>query len=212
MSRYLSYLLATAIAVLLIAGPVGYSWYWQGQIRNFRTVRDGVLYRSGQLSLDGLKRIIHDYGIRTVITLRDAALPGNPPPDQAEETYCRSEEINYVRIPPRTWWAADGSVPAEKGIRQFLRVMDDPRNYPVLIHCFAGIHRSGAFCAVYRMEYQDWTNAQAIAEMKACGYSHLDDEWDVLGYIEQYRPRKLQPWTDSPGRDPGKSPDAAEPQ
>jgi protein tyrosine/serine phosphatase len=211
MSRYLSYLLGTTIAVLLVAGPVSYSWYWQGRIRNFRTVRDGVLYRSGQLSLGGLKRIIHDYGIRTVVTLRDAALPGHPPPDRDEEEYCKAEEIRYVRIPPRTWWAADGSVPAEKGVREFLRVMDDSRNYPVLIHCFAGIHRSGAFCAVYRMEYENWSNAQAIAEMKACGYSHLDDEWDVLGYIEQYRPRKERPSTDFLDRGLGKSLDAAEP-
>jgi len=209
MARYHSYLLGTALTILLVAGPVGYSWYWQGRIRNFRTVRDDVLYRSGQLSLDGLKRIIHDYGIRTVITLRDAALPGNPPPDRVEEEYCKAQEIHYVRIPPRTWWAADGSVPAEKGIRRFLRVMDDPQNYPVLIHCFAGIHRSGAFCAVYRMEYQHWSNAQAIAEMKTCGYSHLDDEWDVLGYIEQYRPWPRQPLTDLPGSGPGKSVDAA---
>jgi hypothetical protein len=40
------------------------------------------------------------------------------------------------------------------------------------------------------MEYEDWTNAQAIAEMKACGYNTLEDEWDVLGYIEKYQPRK----------------------
>jgi len=59
-----------------------------------------------------------------------------------------------------------------------------------LVHCFAGIHRTGAFCAIYRMEYEGWTNAGAIAEMKACGYNTLEDEWDVLGYIEKYQPRK----------------------
>jgi hypothetical protein len=24
--------------------------------------------------------------------------------------------------------------------------------------------------------------------MRACGYSTLDDEWDILGYLERYRP------------------------
>jgi hypothetical protein len=38
------------------------------------------------------------------------------------------------------------------------------------------------------MEREHWTNAQAIAEMKACGYVNLDDEWDILGYLERYRP------------------------
>ena len=79
--------------------------------RNFHIVREGVLYRSGQISVEGLQRLVHDYQIKTVITLRDAQRPGDPPPDLAEEEWCRKEEILHVRIPPRAWEAADGSVP-----------------------------------------------------------------------------------------------------
>jgi hypothetical protein len=190
MPRYLSYFYGFAIAGLLIGGPIGYAWYQQGHIRNFRVVREGVLYRSGQTSLSGLQRLIHDYGIRTVVTLRDAAKLGDPPPDLPEEEYCKRQDIKYVRITPRYWYAQDGIIPAEEGVRQFLAVMDDQKNNcPVLVHCFAGVHRTGAFCAIYRMEYEHWTNDEAIGEMKACGYSNLDDEWDILGYLEQYRPR-----------------------
>jgi protein tyrosine/serine phosphatase len=185
----LQYLFGTFIALGLFGAPWGFAHFRHSQIRNFHIVRDGVLYRSGQMSISGLKRVIHDYGIKTVVTLRDAYYPGNLPPDLAEQHFCEAEELNYVRITPRTWWASDGSVPAEKGIRQFLEVMDDPANYPVLIHCFAGSHRTGAYCAVYRMEYERWTNAEALAEMKAFGYCNLDDELDILGYLEQYRPR-----------------------
>ena len=42
------------------------------------------------------------------------------------------------------------------------------------------------------MEYEHWSNEQAIAELRACGYRDLDDEWDLLGYLEQYRPRWRQ--------------------
>lgn len=189
MPRFLHYIFAILIAVLLIGGPLGYHWHCRAQIRNFHVVTDRVLFRSGQMSLDGLKRVVHDFGIRTVVTLRDSVSNNDPPPDLTEEEYCKKEEINYYRISPRNWWSADGSVPAEEGMRQFRAVMDDPKNYPVLIHCFAGIHRTGAFCAVYRMEYQHWTNSQAIEEMRRCGYHNIDDEWDLLGYLEQYTPR-----------------------
>jgi len=27
--------------------------------------------------------------------------------------------------------------------------------------------------------------------MKACGYDNLDEEWDILGYLENYRPEKI---------------------
>jgi protein tyrosine/serine phosphatase len=189
MPRFLRIVFGLCIAVLIVGGPVVYATYRQSMMRNFRLVREGVLYRSGQMSLAGLKLAVHDYGIKTVITLRDAAYPGDPPPDLAEEKYCQVEEINYCRISPRTWWAPDGSVPAEEGVKRFRAIMDNPDNYPVLIHCFAGIHRTGAFCAVYRMEYEHWTNEQAIGEMRAYGYRDLDDEWDLLGYLEQYQPR-----------------------
>jgi hypothetical protein len=107
----------------------------------------------------------------------------------AEELFCRDRGINHVRIRPRLWTLSSGAAPADQGVKRFLSVMDDTANYPVLIHCFAGIHRTGSFCAIYRMEYEGWSNARAIAEMKHCGYRNLDDEPDVLGYLSNYRPR-----------------------
>jgi tyrosine-protein phosphatase SIW14 len=192
MPRFLPPALSVLTALLVLGAPLGYAYHRQTQMRNLHAVRPGVLYRSGQMSLGGLKTVIHDYGIKTVITLRDAFYPDGAPPDFSEENYCDAEEINYVRISPRTWWAPDGSVPAEEGVQRFREIMDHADNYPVLIHCFGGIHRTGAFCAIYRMEYEHWTNEQAIAEMRACGYKDLDDEWDLLGYLEQYRPRWQQ--------------------
>jgi protein tyrosine/serine phosphatase len=189
MARWLQVLLGGTLAALIIGVPVGYGFYREKHLRNVRVVKPGVLYRSGQLSLHGLKRVIHDFGIKTVISLREGQTPADPPPDLAEERYCRDQELNYYRIPTRRWWAADGSVPAEPGVRQFLAILDDPANYPILVHCFAGCHRTGAHCAIFRMEHERWTNAAALAEMKALGYVNLDDEWDILGYLESYQPR-----------------------
>jgi tyrosine-protein phosphatase SIW14 len=188
MPRSVRLLLGLLLTALLIGGPWAYASYRRTQTRNFRIVHDGHLYRSGQMTLSGLKRVVHDYGIKTVITLRDAATPGERPPDSKEEAYCLAEEINYFRIPPRAWWAPDGPAPVEAGVKKFLDIVTDPDNHPVLVHCFAGSHRTGAYCAIYRMEVQHWSNEEALAEMKACGYSNLDEEWDILGYLEQYRP------------------------
>jgi protein tyrosine/serine phosphatase len=179
--------LRVALVLGLIAGPVALALYRQDQVRNFRIVRDGVLYRSGQTSLAGLKRLIHHHGIRTVVSLRDARVPGQEPPDRAEEEYCKHQDILHVRIGPRNWWAPAGPPPVQANVDEFLKVMRDPANYPVLVHCFAGVHRTGAYCAIYRMEFEGWTNSEALAEMKAHGYSNLDEEWDILGYLENYR-------------------------
>lgn len=189
MTRIIRFLLGLFIVALVIGGPVAYSNYSQTQMRKFHVVRDDVLYRSGQMTLTGLKRVVHDRGIKTVVTLRDASDPKNPPPDLEEEQYCRAEGIKYCRISPRNWWAPDGSVPAEKGVKKFRDIMDHPKNYPVLVHCFAGVHRTGAYVAVYRMEFEHWSNEQALSELHSCGYENLKDDFDLLEYLERYQPR-----------------------
>jgi tyrosine-protein phosphatase SIW14 len=190
MARAIRILLGTLVMAVIVGLPVGYASYRNSHFRNFSVVTPGVLYRSGQMSVAGLERIVHDHGIRTVITLRDADVEGDRPPDWREEKYCRDQDIKYIRIRPRMWSSPVGApAPAEAGVKQFLAQMDDPANYPVLVHCFAGIHRTGACVAIYRMEFDHWDNAAALEELRAGGYRHLDDEWDVLGYLEQYRPR-----------------------
>jgi protein tyrosine phosphatase (PTP) superfamily phosphohydrolase (DUF442 family) len=188
MVRALKTLLGVVVVLAGIAAPIAFAFHFQAQTRNFHVVREGVLYRSGQTTLFGLKSLLHDYGIRTVVTLRDSYVPERTPPDAKEEAYCLKEGIRYVRIPPRHWEAPDGSAPADQGVKTFREVMDDRDNYPVLVHCFAGIHRTGAYCAVYRMEYQHWSNADAIAEMEAAGYENLPEEWAILHYLDRYRP------------------------
>ncbi len=187
MTRSALMLVRLVVVAGLIGGPVAYAFHHHGQARNFRPVREGVLYRSAQTTLAGLERLVHDYGIRTVVSLRDSHT-GGPPPDAREEEYCLKRDILYVRIPPRAWEAPEGPAPVEEGVRRFLQVMADPANYPVLVHCCAGIHRTGAYCAIYRMEHDHWANADAIAELKQSGYVNLDQEWDILGYLEEYRP------------------------
>jgi tyrosine-protein phosphatase SIW14 len=188
MPRYLKHVFAIFIVVLLVAGPLAYARHRHNWFRNFHVVRDGVLYRSGQITLDGLKQIVQDYQIKTVITLRDAPSPGDPPPDLDEEEWCKSQEMNHVRLTPRAWEAADGSVPAAKNVAVFIEVMKNPDNYPVLIHCLAGKHRTGAYCAVFRMEHDKWTNQQAIDEMKLYGYENVQEHLDLLSYLESYEP------------------------
>ncbi len=186
------------VVVALIVTPSVYALRQQARTRNFRAVRPGVLYRSGQMTREGLQRVLHDYQIKTVINLRD----GQKAVDRDEEEFCKSEDVRFVRIMPSRWGDDGGSVPVEAGVRRFRDVLADPNNYPVLVHCYAGIHRAGSYSAIYRMEFEHWTNAEAIAEMKKCGYDNLDDELDILGFMEQYRPSWMPKEEKSPTEQP----------
>ncbi len=186
MWRGLGTLLGCLIVVLLITAPMLLGVQHVRQMREFQVVREGVLYRSGQMKLPGLQRVVHDYGIRTIINLREKTPPNKA--DEAEERFCAKEEINFHRFPVLHWEAADGPPPIEENVRKFRQIIEDPSKHPVLIHCHAGIHRTGAYCAIFRMEYDHWNNADAIAELKAAGYENLYNEFDILGYLQRYRP------------------------
>jgi hypothetical protein len=90
-----------------------------------------------------------------------------------------------------------------KVIDDFLAVCDDPANYPILIHCMAGLHRTGALTAVYRMEYDGWSVADAMRELRANGYgdrkaTQANDY--IYEYLFQYQPRDRGQKTEDRGQ------------
>jgi protein tyrosine/serine phosphatase len=181
---------AVLVAASIFGVPYAYAVVRERHLRNFRVVEDRVLYRSGQLSPDGLKRVIHDYGIRSVVCFRDVdeGTTGEPP-DQWEESLCRGLGINYFRLPLRVWAVDEnGIVPADENAKRFLEIMSDSRNWPVLAHCYRGVHRTGTYCSIYRMECNGWTNDEAIGELKALGYDTFERDEDVRDYLRGYVP------------------------
>jgi tyrosine-protein phosphatase SIW14 len=187
----LKIILCFAVMGVVIAGPLCYAVHQKSYMRNFAVVEEGVLYRSGQLTPQALDQVVKERNIRTLVTLRTTRVAGRLPPDTWEEDYCKSHAVKHVRIVPRVWGADEkGEVPAEQAIQEFLRVMDDPASYPVLVHCFAGIHRTGIMCAVFRMEYQQWNVDRAIHEMQFYGFEPTYLTPDVEGYLRGYTPRQ----------------------
>src|SRR5262245_14120751 len=183
------FVLAATVMGVVAASPLVYSMNRNWHMRNLRVVEPGHLYRSGQLTPQGFERVLHEQGIKTVVplrTTRTAALP----PDTWEEGICAARGVKHVRIVPRVWGADEkGEIPAEQGVREFLAVMDNPANHPVLVHCFAGIHRTGTMCAIYRIEYHGWPAGRAINEMEQCGFDPDDMVEDIEGFLRTYPPR-----------------------
>jgi protein tyrosine/serine phosphatase len=184
MSRVVPFVGALFLVALIVGVPWCYKLTYDRHYRNFHVVHDGVLYRSAQLDIAGLKHVAREYGIRTIVDLRD----GVTSLDQEEAQWAAASGINHVRIPPRSWWAIDGPAPAEIGLAEFRRVMRDPANHPVLIHCFGGIHRTGTFVAIYRLDFQGWHREDAMGEMRAMGYSILDEHQDIVAFLFNHRP------------------------
>ncbi len=184
-------ILGVVVAVGVALVPVGYRSDRSVEYRNFRAVKPGELYRSGQMTPRAFRRVVGEYQIGTVISLRETVDPSGVLADQFEEDYCRANGIGFHRLAPADWEPVAGVVPGDRNVRAFLAILDAPTTRrPVLVHCFAGIHRTGAHCAVYRVEYDGWSPAEAIAEMKHSGGPRATFAGNLLNYLTAYTSRR----------------------
>jgi len=146
---YIALLLATVFASIaaaqeLSAPPIS--------IQNFAKVSDNY-YRGSQPSaqqFEDLKRL----GVKTIIDLRKDRMK------EASE-WARAAGLQYINIPLTTKKPATEDQTAE-----LLKLVNDPANQPVYVHCKGGRHRTGQMTAIFRITNDGWTSEQAYEEMK----------------------------------------------
>ena len=126
-------------------------------IKNFGKV-DANYYRGSQPSkvqMEELKRL----GVKTIIDLRKDKVA-------SASDWASGAGLQYFNITMQPSKAA-----TDEQTAYFLSLVNDPKNWPVYVHCKGGRHRTGALTAVYRITHNGWTAAQAWEEMKAYDFN-----------------------------------------
>ena len=190
MATAMRWVLGAAMAAVLTVVPTVYYRSVYTDMKRLRVVSP-ALYRSGQLSADGFTSAVLRYGIRTIINAQDEVLDPDVPGNWfnthtlKESELCRQLGVRYVHLAPGL--ISRRRIPGARpdAIEQFLELMDDPANHPVLLHCRAGLHRTGVLCAVYRMEYEGYTQLEAVTEMKEQGFGQFFCT-SANDYVTQY--------------------------
>ena len=180
-----------ALIVVLVVAPMVYFRCVYDTHKRLRVIDPGRVYRSGQMTAEGFADAVQRYRLRTILNVQDEF----PDPDIElsflsrrtikESELCRELGVRYLHLMPTLLPRRLIPEHRPQAIDQMLNVLDDDSNYPVLIHCHAGLHRTGILTAVYRMEYQGWTNDEAYLDMKAQGFG----PWvctSANDYVKQY--------------------------
>jgi len=129
---------------------------------------DSGLYRSAQPDEIGMINL-RKMGIRTIVNLR--------------AFHSDSDEIGDIKlacknIPVNTW-----DIKEDDAV-EFLKIVTETENLPVLVHCQHGADRTGAMIAVYRIAVQGWSKREAIQEMTRGGFGFHEIWINLPSWIE----------------------------
>ncbi len=123
---------------------------------NFAKVSE-ALWRGAQPTAEGFKNL-EKMGARTVVSFRH---------DHDDQELLKGTKLKYLRIRSFAFH------PTEEHLVQFLKVVEDPANWPVYIHCAQGRDRTGYNAAAYRMVFQGWQPDMAIREMNTFHFNKI---------------------------------------
>jgi protein tyrosine/serine phosphatase len=180
------------IIFIVVASAIAGKYVYDRHINhNFMTITEGKVYKSGVIPPDEIESYVKKYHIKSIVDLR---FPGtgddvNNPEIPAELT---AEKQAVAKI-PGVHYFNNGSdqIPNQKNLDTFFKIMDDSDNYPVLIHCYHGIGRAQMYSAIYRIEYEGFSNEEARSKAAfPLIFSSFDDGKPKGDYLKAYKSRK----------------------
>jgi protein-tyrosine phosphatase len=158
------------IGLIIVALAAYYVWHVHFNYR-FEEISEGKVYKSALIkNKSTMEKLLVTNNIKTVIDLLDPGVQDrlNPAKQEQIDTEDRYiKEINkdnnlnikHVNIP-------SGQVPSKENLKKFFEVLDDESNYPILIHCYHGTGRAQMYSALYRIEKEGYSNADARSKTR----------------------------------------------
>jgi tyrosine-protein phosphatase SIW14 len=131
-----------------MSGPVP-----KAVVPNFGVIEDGILYRSSQPSSEGYKWL-RDYGIKSIVSFQ--AETGDNTSFVLQQGFAHYLWLNIE----------DHTQPTDEQAKRFLDFVTNPDNWPVLIHCRAGMGRTGTLAALVRYSVDGWRMQDALEEVR----------------------------------------------
>ena len=145
-----------ALLVVVVAVAWGSILFYKHESwKQFSSVVPGHVYRSGLLRSDQLEKAIDRLNLKTVICLADSEA-------DRERAICKKHGVRFVGFDMHS-----SGFGKPEDFREVVRLMADSDSQPVLVHCRAGVARTGASVALYRMSVDGWDLDRAIKELKS---------------------------------------------
>jgi protein tyrosine/serine phosphatase len=154
--------LCRRLADLFAIGVIVTSVVWGGLLsykhrawKQFAVVEPGRVYRSGLLRGEQLRQAIESLQLKTVICLE-------PEEADRERALCQEKNVRFLSFDMHS-----SGFGKPEDFREVVRILSDQTQQPVLVHCRAGVARTGASVALYRMSVDGWDLERAMGELRS---------------------------------------------
>jgi hypothetical protein len=176
------------VALALTAALAGGFAYWHHhRYKHFAVHEKGMVYRSAWVEPDVLAELIEKYQYRSVVNLCHY-------PEMGEQRWREEERVvtgagaRFFRAPMPFSAQAD-----EKDIARHIEILNDPDNYPMLVHCQHGVTRTAKFLAIYDVVHRHMGADESLDAMPLFGRE--DHNVNVRAFARSFEKqyRKLYP-------------------
>lgn len=174
-----------AVVVTACSGQTPRLFHPTDPSTDFYEVSPGI-YRGGRLDQAGVERL-HTLGFKTILNLEN-----DDNQIALESVWAKAASIKQISTPMSGFWS-----PSDRQVDGILKLLADPSNRPIYVHCKKGMDRTGMVIALHRVYNEGWTRARAEAERDAIGFNpwlaRLDSYYDWKS--ARYKPVLRDPRT-----------------
>jgi tyrosine-protein phosphatase SIW14 len=167
-----------ALVLLTVTQAAQHDSSRKTNVKNFGCVNES--YFRGAQPKEGDYEDLARMGIKTIIDLQREG-------EANEKQMVEAAGMKFYRIP-----MSDKAWPGADQAEEFLKIVNDPANQPVFVHCRGGRHRTGAMTAIYRMTRNEWTADQAYQEMKQYDFEYGYGHRPLKDYVYAYYSRLIR--------------------
>jgi protein tyrosine/serine phosphatase len=147
------------IIILLIIAAATYFLVHHFHINDFRVIEPAVLYTSGQPRGMDYPRLLYKYHIATIVSVRSPSEHKDQNWHTEEITWTRNNGVKYIEMPIKK----NSYFPDEQTQNNFIAIMANKDNLPVLLHGGRKDKRVAMLVAVWLRKSQGYT-AEHTAE------------------------------------------------
>jgi len=141
------------IITLLIIAAATYFLFHHFHINDFRVIEPAVLYTSGQPRGMDYTRLLYKYHIATIVNVRMTLEHRNNNWYNEEITWTRNNGVRYIEMPIEK----SSYFPDERTQDNFIAIMTNKDNLPVLLHGGRNDERVAMLVAVWLRKSQGYT-------------------------------------------------------